>query len=185
MKISRTNFEDLLIIEPIVHRDERGFFSEAYNYNRFVESGIDIHFIQDNQSFSLAGVIRGLHFQNEPKAQTKLVRVLQGKILDIVVDLRKNQQTYKMVHAIELSRDNGKQLMVPKGFAHGFSVLSESAEVLYKTEESYSPEHESGIHFGDPELNIDWQVDPEKRIVSAKDRALPFLKDVFYHFLTS
>ena len=182
MKIVQTKFEGLLILEPAVYQDDRGYFSEAYSYQRLKENGLDMRFIQDNQSFSRKGVIRGLHFQNAPKAQTKLVRVLQGVILDIVVDLRRNQATYKMVHAIELSKENRKQIMVPKGFAHGFSVLGETADILYKCDEVYAPECEGGIRFDDPELKIDWMIDPEKRIVSSKDSALPYLKNAQFHF---
>lgn len=182
MKIVNTRFEDLIILEPAVYQDNRGYFTEAYSYQRIRESGTDIRFIQDNQSFSRSGVVRGLHFQNAPRAQTKLIRVLQGVILDIVVDLRKDRETFKMVHVIELSADNRKQVLVPKGFAHGFSVLSETAEVLYKCDEVYAPECESGIRFDDPDLKIDWKIDPEKRVVSAKDLALPYLKNAHYNF---
>jgi dTDP-4-dehydrorhamnose 3,5-epimerase len=182
MKVTRTPFEGLLILEPSTFADERGFFTEAYNYREFVGSGLDIHFVQDNQSYSVAGVIRGLHFQNAPKAQTKLVRVLQGKIWDVVVDLRREKKTFKETYGIELSRENGKQLLVPKGFAHGFSVLSDSADVLYKSDEFYSPEHEGGINLSDPLLNIDWRLPLNRRVVSAKDRALPVLEMARFDF---
>jgi dTDP-4-dehydrorhamnose 3,5-epimerase len=176
MKITRCNFDGLIVLEPPTFKDDRGHFTEAYNYEVLRKSGIDIRFVQDNQSFSKAGVIRGLHFQNHPKAQTKLVRVLHGVIWDVVVDLRRDQTTFRMIHCIELSKENGKQLLVPKGFAHGFSVLSEVAEVLYKCDELYSPEHESGISIEDPELKIDWRVAPAARIVSMKDKVLPSLE---------
>ncbi len=182
MKITRTPFDGLIILEPAVYKDDRGYFTEVYNYAQLKKLGIDIHFVQDNQSFSLAGVIRGLHFQNAPKAQTKLVRVLQGTILDVVVDLRKEQPTFKKIHTLELSRENGKQLIVPKGFAHGFSVLTASTDVIYKIDEVYSPEHESGIRFDDPELEIDWKVDPKKMVISSKDQLLPFLKNEKFTF---
>lgn len=182
MKISPTGFEGLLIIEPPVFEDERGYFTEAYNYQEYADAGLDIKFVQDNQSFSRKGVIRGLHFQDQPKAQTKLVRVLNGVILDIVVDLRRFQPTYKKIHAIELSREGGKQLLVPKGFAHGFSVLSDSADVIYKSDVGYAPEYQNGIYYDDPELKIDWLVEPEKRIISAKDKLLPLLKDARVDF---
>lgn len=182
MKIIESKFEGLFTLEPVTFKDDRGHFTEAYNYEVLKKSGIVIQFVQDNQSFSKAGVIRGLHFQNTPKAQTKLVRVLQGSILDVVVDLRRDKPTFKMTHAIELSMENGRQLLVPKGFAHGFSVLSESAEVFYKCDETYSPEHERGINFEDPELRIDWRIAPSRRIVSTKDKALPYLKDTNFNF---
>ena len=182
MKITHTAFDGLIILEPAVYKDDRGYFTEVYNYEQLRKSGIDIHFVQDNQSYSLAGVIRGLHFQNAPKAQTKLVRVLQGTILDVVVDLRKDQPTFKKVHTLELSRENGKQLIVPKGFAHGFSVLTPSVDVIYKIDEVYAPEHESGIRYDDPELKIDWQVDPKSMVISHKDQLLPFLKNEKFIF---
>lgn len=182
MKISQSNFEGLFTLEPLTFKDERGHFTEAYNYEVLKKAGIDIQFVQDNQSYSKAGVIRGLHFQNAPKAQTKLVRVLQGSILDVVVDLRRDKPTFKMIHAIELSIENGKQLLVPKGFAHGFSVLSESAEVFYKCDETYSPEHERGINVDDPDLRIDWRIASAKRIVSTKDKSLPFFKEADFNF---
>ncbi len=182
MKIIESKFEGLFILEPLTFRDERGHFSEAYNYEVLKKAGIDIQFIQDNQSFSKAGVIRGLHFQNAPKAQTKLVRVLQGLILDVVVDLRRDQPTFKKVHFVELSGENGKQLLVPKGFAHGFSVLSESADVLYKCDETYSPEHERGINVEDPNLKIDWKIRTHDRIVSGKDKSLPNLENASFIF---
>lgn len=182
MKIIQSKFEGLFILEPMTFKDERGHFTEAYNYEVLKKAGIDIRFIQDNQSFSKAGVIRGLHFQNYPKAQTKLIRVLQGLILDVVVDLRPDQPTFKMIHSIELSRENGKQLIVPKGFAHGFSALSESAMVIYKCDETYSPEHESGINIDDPELKIDWKILPNERIVSVKDKSLPNMENARFNF---
>ena len=182
MKVIQTPFAGLLILEPPVFQDDRGYFSEAYSYQKLKDQGTDIQFVQDNQSFSRKGVIRGLHFQNAPKPQTKLVRVLQGLILDIVVDLRKDEPTFRKVHAVQLSSDNKKQLLVPRGFAHGFSVLSDTAEVLYKCDEGYAPQCEAGIRFDDPELKIDWMVEPGKRIVSSKDNALPFLKDARFNF---
>jgi dTDP-4-dehydrorhamnose 3,5-epimerase len=182
MKMIQSKFEGLFILEPVTFKDERGHFTEAYNYQVLRKGGIDIQFVQDNQSFSKAGVIRGLHFQNAPKAQTKLVRVLQGTIMDVAVDLRRDKPTFRMVHAIELSRDNAKQVLIPKGFAHGFSVLSESAEILYKCDETYSKEHESGINLDDPELRIDWRIVSEKRIVSGKDTALSYLRNANFNF---
>ena len=182
MKITESKFEGLFTLEPSVFKDERGHFTEAYNYAVLKKAGIDILFVQDNQSYSKAGVIRGLHFQNAPKAQTKLVRVFRGSILDVVVDLRRNKPTFGMIHEIELSVENGKQLLVPKGFAHGFSVLSESAEVFYKCDETYSTEHERGINVEDPDLKIDWRIPPATRIISNKDKSLPYLKETQFDF---
>lgn len=182
MKIIQSKFEGLFILEPITFKDERGHFTEAYNYEVLSKGGIDVQFVQDNQSFSKAGVIRGLHFQNAPKAQTKLVRVLQGAILDVAVDLRREKPTFGMAHAIELSRENAKQVLIPKGFAHGFSVLSEFAEILYKCDETYSKVHESGINIDDSELKIDWKVPPNKRIISDKDKSLPSMENAKFQF---
>lgn len=173
MKIKETGFEGLYILEPKVFSDKRGFFFESYNYNALKELGIDIDFVQDNQSFSKKGVIRGLHFQRPPHAQTKLVRVLSGEILDVVVDLRIKEPTYGRSYSIELSSKNKLQLLVPKGFAHGFSVLSESAEILYKCDQYYHPLAEGGILFNDPYLNIDWGVSAHEILVSEKDNNLP------------
>ena len=177
MKVIETGFAHLVVIEPRVFGDDRGHFFESYNEKVFAENGIKIKFVQDNQSMSSYGVIRGLHFQKEPHAQTKLVRVLSGKILDVVVDLRKGSKTYGQHYAIELSSENKRQLLVPKGFAHGFSVLSETAEVLYKCDDFYHKESESGIIYSDPLLNINWQIPPGKEVVSEKDLLLPSFAD--------
>lgn len=175
MTIENTPINDLLIICPTVHQDSRGCFFEAYNQAQFHENGINYQFIQDNQSFSKRGVIRGLHLQINPFAQAKLVRVLEGEILDVAVDLRKNSPTYGQHFSVVLSADNKKQLMVPHGFAHGFSVLSETASVLYKVDQLYNKESERGIRYNDPTLAIDWQLSPEEVIVSEKDLVLPGL----------
>ncbi len=175
MPFIKTEFPGLLIIEPTVLKDSRGYFFESYNENSFKAEGIDIRFVQDNQSKSSYGVIRGLHYQLNPRAQSKLMRVLSGKILDVVVDLRKGSPTYGKHLAIELSAENNKQLLIPKGFAHGFSVLSETAEVLYKCDEFYNKETEAGISFSDPALNIDWQIPANDAIVSEKDLNQPLL----------
>jgi dTDP-4-dehydrorhamnose 3,5-epimerase len=172
MKIEKTAIQDLLIIMPTVFDDERGYFFEAHNQAKFHENGITYNFIQDNQSFSTKGVIRGLHLQVNPFAQAKLVRVLQGEILDVAVDLRKNSPTYGQQVSVILSADNKKQMMVPPGFAHGFSVLSETASVLYKVDQVYHKESERGIRFDDASLAIDWQVPTEEVIVSEKDLVL-------------
>lgn len=173
MKVIKTEFEGLFVIEPKVFEDERGYFYESYNRIKLKEQGIDIDFVQDNQSKSNYGVTRGLHYQLNPKAQTKFVRVLQGSIYDVAVDIRKNSPTYGKWFGIALSAENKKQLFIPKGFAHGFSVLSEEAVVFYKCDEFYSPEHERGIMYNDPFLNIDWKVPASKVILSAKDTKHP------------
>lgn len=178
MKIENTPIEDLLVITPKVFEDERGYFFESYNEALFKENGIDIKFIQDNQSFSKYGVIRGLHLQVPPFAQTKLVRVLQGEILDVAVDIRKDSKTYGQHFSIVLSAENKKQLLIPQGFAHGFSVLSPTAMVSYKVDQLYDKNSERGIRFDDTSLNIDWKINSQESIVSAKDLILGELKDL-------
>jgi dTDP-4-dehydrorhamnose 3,5-epimerase len=175
MPFVKTDFSGLLIFEPVVHGDHRGYFFESYNEETFVQSGVGNRWVQDNQSSSSYGVVRGLHFQTPPHAQTKLVRVLSGVILDVVVDIRKGSPTFGQQFSIELSAENKKQLLVPKGFAHGFSVLSEKAEVLYKCDALYNKPSELGIHFADPSLAIDWKIPAEKTKVSDKDQQLPYL----------
>ncbi len=173
MPFHKTDFPGLLIFEPKVFEDKRGYFFESYNENTFKQEGINIIWVQDNQSSSNYGVIRGLHFQLPPYAQTKLVRVLRGEILDVVVDLRKGSPTYGKSCSEILSAKNKKQLLVPKGFAHGFSVLSEKTEVLYKCDGFYNKESEGGIVYNDPALNIDWHIPADKAVVSDKDILLP------------
>jgi dTDP-4-dehydrorhamnose 3,5-epimerase len=173
MKIEQTNIKDLLILSPSVFEDDRGYFFESYNKNTLEEIGINIDFVQDNQSHSKKGTLRGLHYQNPPYAQTKLIRVLQGKIIDVAVDLRKDSLTFGQSFTILLTSENKKQLLVPQGFAHGFSVLSETATVMYKCDQYYNKESEGGIHFNDSILNIDWVIDLEQAIVSDKDSILP------------
>ncbi|MFV8374703.1 dTDP-4-dehydrorhamnose 3,5-epimerase [Flavobacterium sp. LB1P71] len=182
MNIEFTNIKDLVVIIPTVFEDSRGYFFEAYNQAQFHENGIEYNFIQDNQSFSKYGVIRGLHLQVNPFAQAKLVRVLQGEILDVAVDLRKNSATYGQHFSVVLSAENKKQLMVPHGFAHGFSVLSETASVLYKVDQLYHKESERGIRYDDPTLAIDWQVNPNEVIVSEKDLVLPNFDQIDWTF---
>ena len=177
MKIETTPFQDLVIITPTVLEDARGYFFEAYNRSNLAEIGINFNFVQDNQSFSKRGTLRGLHYQNPPFAQTKLVRVLQGEIMDVAVDLRKKSPTYGQHFAIQLSAENNKQLLIPQGFAHGFSVLSETAVVLYKCDQFYNKASEGGIGFDDPTLNIDWGIDLTTAIVSDKDLELPNFSD--------
>ena len=177
MKIEETFIKDLVIVEPIVFGDERGYFFEAYSKTKFKDLGIDIEFVQDNQSFSKKGTLRGLHYQNPPFAQTKLVRVLEGEIIDVAVDLRKDSPTYGKSFSVLLTAENKKQLLVPQGFAHGFSVISETASVMYKCDQFYNKASEGGIKFDDPSLNIDWGMDLKDAIVSEKDQVLPFIEN--------
>ena len=177
MKLEHTAIADLFVLTPTVFEDERGYFMESFNQQKLQEAGIHIPFVQDNQSFSKQGTLRGLHYQNPPYAQTKLVRVLQGEIMDVAVDLRKNSPTYGQHFAIKLSAENKKQLLIPQGFAHGFSVVSETAVVLYKCDQFYNKASEGGIRFDDPTLNIDWGIDLKTAIVSEKDQILPLFKD--------
>ena len=176
MQIIKTVFPELLIIEPKIFEDKRGYFFESYNQNLFKKNNINYNFVQDNQSQSSYGVVRGLHYQIEPYAQTKLIRVIAGKILDVVVDLRQNSPTFKKYFSVELSAENKKQFLIPKGFAHGFSVLSDTATVFYKCDQFYYPKSEKGLLFNDIELNIDWKINPENQIVSEKDKNNPTLK---------
>lgn len=173
MTLEPTFIPDLVILSPAVFEDERGYFFESYSKSKMLDLGIQIDFVQDNQSFSKRGTLRGLHYQNPPFAQTKLVRVLQGAIMDVAVDLRKDSPTYGKHFGIVLSSENKKQLLVPQGFAHGFSVLSETAVVSYKCDQYYNKESEGGIRFDDSTLNIDWGMDLATAIVSEKDLILP------------
>lgn len=182
MKITATGFDDLLILEPKVIGDERGYFMESYNYKKLSEYGINTRFVQDNQSRSNKGVLRGLHFQKAPHAQTKLIRVLSGSIVDIVVDMRTDKLTFKKSFVLEMSGENKKQLYVPKGFAHGFLVTSDVAEVLYKTDEYYHPESEGGINFADPSLGLQNLFNANEVILSGKDTSLPFFDEVKFRF---
>ena len=178
MKISKTAIEGVVIIEPQVFEDERGYFFESWNQAKMKEAGLDYNFIQDNQSKSCYGVIRGIHFQKGEFSQAKLVRVLQGSVLDVAVDLRRNSPTFGKYVAVELSSENKKQLMIPRGFGHGFSVLSETAVFAYKCDNVYNKASEVGIRFDDPDIGIDWKIDPKKAILSEKDKTAPFLKEV-------
>lgn len=177
MNKEETFIKDLVVLTPDVFEDARGYFFEGYNKNKFSALGIDIDFVQDNQSFSQRGTLRGLHYQNPPHAQTKLVRVLQGEIMDVAVDLRKDSPTYGQHFGIRLTAENKKQLLVPQGFAHGFSVLSDTAVVLYKCDQFYNKASEGGIRFDDPTLQIDWGMDLKDAIVSDKDLVLPGIAD--------
>lgn len=182
MKIEKTIFEGVLILEPQVFGDHRGWFTESYSQRRMFENGIDILFIQDNHSFSAQkGTLRGLHFQNNPNAQSKLIRCTRGRILDVTVDIRKGSPTYKQWIAVELSADNHRQLLIPKGFAHGFMTLTDDVEVEYKVDTYYAPESDRGIRYDDPDIGIDWgNVTP---VLSDKDRNAPLLKDSEVNFI--
>lgn len=182
MPFITTDFPGLLIYEPAVYGDSRGYFFESYNQNVFTAQGVAITFVQDNQASSTYGVIRGLHYQLNPFSQTKLIRVLQGTILDVVVDIRKGSPTYGRVFTQKLSAENKKQLFIPKGFAHGYSVLSETAEVFYKCDTFYNKTAEGGILYKDAALNIDWQIPADKAIVSEKDTQYPGIHDVIHNF---
>ncbi len=183
MQILKTNIADLVVVKPKIFEDNRGYFFESYNEKHFRENGINFNWVQDNQSKSGYGVIRGLHYQLAPYGQTKLVRVLQGSILDVVVDIRKDSPTFGESFSIELNENNKKQLLVPCGFAHGFSVLSDTAVVLYKCDSFYNPESERGINYNDPQLAIDWKINPKNAVVSSKDRVLPFLDQAEMNFV--
>jgi dTDP-4-dehydrorhamnose 3,5-epimerase len=182
MRFVHCDIPGLVVIEPTVFEDSRGYFYEAYNSMPFKDNGITCEFLQDNQSKSSYGVIRGLHYQLPPFAQAKLVRVLEGSIVDVAVDIRKGSPTYGQHFSIELSAENRKQLFIPEGFAHGFSVLSPSAIVLYKCDRLYNRQSEGGILYNDPDLNIDWKTEAENAVVSDKDIWLPGLKDCINTF---
>ena len=183
MNVIKTPFEGLLIIEPKVHEDSRGYFFESYNKRTFeTEGGINITFAQDNQARSVINVLRGLHYQNQPTAQAKLIRVLSGSIWDVVVDIRKSSPTYKQWYGIELSAENRRQFLIPHGFAHGYAVLSETAEVFYKCDNYYDKSTEGGIYYNDPELGIDWKIDLSIAIISDKDQKQPMFKDAWNTF---
>ncbi|MBK9272573.1 MAG: dTDP-4-dehydrorhamnose 3,5-epimerase [Saprospiraceae bacterium] len=176
MQFENTFIDGLVVLTPKVFHDDRGSFFESYHYNFLNKHFKDLNFVQDNEASSKYGVVRGLHFQLNPYAQTKLVRVPYGKILDVAVDLRKDSQTYGKYFSLELSDDNKKQLLIPKGFAHGYSVLSEKAIVHYKCDEFYHPECEGGIHPLDVSLNIDWKIKKNEMIISQKDLNLSSFK---------
>lgn len=174
LKVTTTNLQDVKIIEPAVFGDNRGFFTETYSERDFKEAGIDIDFVQDNHSLSAhAGVLRGLHFQRGKAAQTKLIRVVSGAVLDVIVDVRKGSPTYKKWEGYIISESNHRQLLVPKGFAHGFVTLTDNVNFLYKCDNYYDAEADGGISFKTPELNIDWPIDFDTAITSEKDAAQP------------
>lgn len=182
MKITKTKLNGVMLIEPKIFGDHRGWFTETYNEENFKKAGIDTVFIQDNHSFSATkGTLRGLHYQKDPKAQTKLVRCTKGSIFDVAIDIRKESPTYGEWYGVELSEENKKQLLVPKGFAHGFMTLTDDVEVQYKVDELYSPEHDRGIFWGDPEIGIEWPINIQP-VLSAKDENAPLLKDADNNF---
>ncbi len=178
MNFIKTKLDGVVIVEPKVFEDERGYFFESYNEAEFIKNGISTRFVQDNQSKSCYGVVRGLHCQLGEHAQAKLVRVLQGRVLDVAVDIRKNSPTFGQYVAVELSEENRRQLFIPRGFLHGFSVLSETAVFAYKCDNLWCKEAEFGIRYDDPDIGIDWQVPADKIITSEKDRIAKGLKDV-------
>lgn len=182
MNVIPTEIKDVIIIEPKVFGDERGYFFESFSEKKFIENVCKTRFVQDNESKSKYGVIRGLHFQKPPFAQSKLVRVVQGKVLDVAVDLRKKSPTFGKSVAVELSDENKRQLFIPRGFAHGFAVLSEEVIFQYKCDNYYAPDYEASIRWNDPSLEIDWKILPEKAILSEKDTKSPLLKDLDFIF---
>jgi dTDP-4-dehydrorhamnose 3,5-epimerase len=178
MQFTRTAIPEVIIIKPKVHGDERGYFVETFRQDKLEEFlGFKINFVQDNESKSSRGVLRGLHYQLHPAAQTKLVRVIQGKVLDVAVDIRKNSPTFGKHIAVELSAENKKQMLVPRGFAHGFVVLEDDTVFAYKVDNYYSPENDRGIAFDDEALGIDWQLTHEELNLSAKDKVQPKLSE--------
>ena len=177
MKFVNTPIEGLVIIEPTVFEDDRGYFLESYNKKKFEKAIGKISFVQDNESKSSKGVLRGLHFQKPPFAQAKLVRCIKGKVLDVAVDIREGSDTYGQHVSVELSGENKKQVFIPRGFAHGFLVLSESAIFAYKVDNSYAPTHDVGIRWDDSLLNIQWGVSESEVLVSEKDAKLPFFSE--------
>lgn len=182
MKVIKTALEDVVIIEPDVFGDSRGYFFESYSQKKFDEQVRKIEFVQDNESKSRYGVLRGLHFQKGKDAQSKLVRVVKGRVLDVAVDIRKGSPTFGQYVAVELTEENHRQLFVPRGFAHGFSVLSEEAVFQYKCDNLYAPHAEGAIAWDDPDIGIDWHLPAEDVLLSAKDAAHPRLKDAEYLF---
>ncbi|MFB6320718.1 dTDP-4-dehydrorhamnose 3,5-epimerase [Saccharicrinis sp. FJH54] len=182
MEIIKTPIPDLLIIQPRIFKDERGYFYESWNKKSFNAAGIENEFVQDNESQSSKGVVRGLHYQLAPYSQAKLVRVLSGSVLDVAVDLRKNSPTFGQWHSVELTEENKLMFFVPRGFAHGFAVLSDKAVFAYKCDNIYHPASERGIHPFDKALDIDWKTDPVNAILSPKDSIAPVFSDAEFNF---
>jgi dTDP-4-dehydrorhamnose 3,5-epimerase len=182
MNFLETEIKDLFIIEPKVWKDDRGYFFESYNKQSFDDEGINVNFVQDNQSLSQKGTLRGLHAQANPYAQGKLVRVIQGKVLDIAVDIRKGSKTYGQCEAVELSGDNNRMLWIPPGFLHGFVTLEDNTIFAYKVSGLYNKSSEFGVIWNDPDLNIDWGIATDQVILSEKDKTLSLFKDLDNHF---
>jgi len=183
MKITQTPIDGLVILEPRVFFDDRGYFFESFNWKTFTGlTGHQENFVQDNQARSVRNVLRGLHYQNNPTPQAKLIRVLEGVIWDVVVDIRPGSATYGEWYGVELSAENRQQLLIPRGFAHGYSVLSETAEIMYKCDNTYDKSSEGGILYNDPTLNIDWKIDLDAAIVSDKDKVQPLMADARIEF---
>lgn len=179
MKLTKTKLDGVVILEPQVYGDNRGFFMESWNKKEFEHLGLYYDFVQDNHSKStVKGTLRGIHFQKGDKAQAKLVRCVKGAVFDVAVDLRKDSPTFKQWVAVELSEENKKQLLIPRGFGHGFLTLTDDVEFLYKADNYYAPEADAGIRWNDPDINVDWGV--ENPILSEKDKNNPFLKEVLY-----
>ena len=177
MRFIPTAIPEVVIIEPKAFTDERGYFMESFRKDLFEENVRKINFVQDNESKSTRGVLRGLHYQLPPFAQSKLVRVIKGKVLDVAVDIRKGSPTFGKYVAVELSEENKRQLFIPRGFAHGFLVLSDEAIFTYKVDNYYAPEHDRSIRFDDPTIGIEWNFPKDKIIISQKDKNAPYLKD--------
>ena len=177
MNIIKTDIPEVVIVEPRVFGDNRGYFFESFSERDFAAAVREVKFVQDNESLSCYGVVRGLHFQKPPHAQSKLVRVVKGKVLDVAVDIRKGSPTFGQHVAVELSEENHRQLFIPRGFAHGFAVLSDQAVFQYKCDDYYAPETEGAIAWDDPEIGIDWKIPEDKVILSPKDANHPELKD--------
>lgn len=183
MNFLATKLNGVYILEPSIHGDHRGWFMESYSDEQFKKAGLELNFVQDNHSFSASkGTLRGLHYQLSPKAQTKLVRCTKGAIYDVAVDIRKESPTFGEWFGLELSAENKKQLLVPKGFAHGFMTITNDVEVQYKVDELYSPEYDRGIIWNDPEIGINWPIDIQP-ILSEKDKGAPVLKDADNNFV--
>lgn len=182
MEVIETGIEGVMILEPRIFKDARGYFFESFSSREFQEKVCQTTFVQDNESFSSYGVVRGLHFQKPPFTQAKLVRVIKGAVLDVAVDLRKNSPTYGKHVAIELTGENHRQLFIPRGFAHGFAVLSDEVLFQYKCDNYYAPQSEGGILWNDPSLQIDWRIPTDKVILSEKDTKHPLLKDYISDF---
>jgi len=183
MNLINTSIKDLIVIQPKIFKDKRGYFYESFNLKTFKKNFGNINFVQDNESKSTKGVLRGFHFQKPPFDQAKLVRCLKGKVLDVALDLRKNSPTYGNFEKVILSEANKKQLFIPRGFAHAFLVLSKSAIFSYKVDNFYAPKYESGVIWNDPDLSIDWTLDQSKLIVSEKDKNLCILKNLKSPFI--